>query len=441
MIGSGLATSFAPPFSLVRNHFVVSIIAYVSLTMALVLTAPWMQGHYFQPHLLGLTHLATLGWITMVMMGALYQLVPVVLETKLWSVRLAHLTFWIYLPGAIGLIGHMWIYGRGAGLWSSGLLLLIAFGLFVGNLFATLSQVEKWNLTGIHLLAAFWCVLLAAVLGFLLSIHLGHAFLPGDHLHYLRAHAHLAFLGWVLLVVMGVAYKLIPMFSLAHGFSMTPGKWAFGLVSVGTVGLMTAWAFGGPRNLEIFYSSLLAAGVLAFLLQMTQVFRHRMRKQFDIGLQHSILSFIFLGIAALLGIAQFFVPTKWSQSLREGLQLLYGWVAFIGFVGFIIVGQMHKILPFLVWYNKYSNIVGTQHAPLRILENIRTRGGAASVPLLKDMFDERLARIELALMLAGFVITAVALPMADIAIFRIGALTLFASALLFLWNMITIFRR
>lgn len=424
MIGPGLSTSFAPPFSLVRNHFVVSIISYVGLAVALVLAAPWMQGHYFQPHLLGMAHLATLGWITMVMMGALYQLVPVALETRLRSVRLAHLTFWLYLPGAIGLIGHLWTYSTGAGLWMSGLLLLIAFAIFVGNLFATLAQVEKWSLTGIHLLAAFSCVLLAAILGFLLAIHLGRAFLPGDHLDYLRAHAHLAFLGWVLLVVMGVAYKLIPMFSLSHGFSPAPGKWAFGLVSVGMVGLMTAWAYGGPSGLEIFYASLLALGVLAFLWQMATVFRRRLRKQLDIGLQHTVVSFVFLGAAALLGVAQLFVPDEWSSRLREGLQLLYAWVALIGFVGFIIVGQMYKILPFLVWFNKYSDKVGQ-----------------TKVPLLKDMFDERLAKAELWLMLAGFFVAASALPLGTAEIFRAGAVLLLASALVFLWNMITIFRR
>ncbi len=424
MTGPGIATSYAPPFSLVRNHFVLSIASYVALTFAFVLVAPWMQGHHFQPHLLGLTHLATLGWITMVMMGALYQLVPVVLETKLWSVRLARLTFWIYLPGAIGLIIHLWVFNRGPGLWLSGLLMMIAFILFVSNLFATLAQVEKWNLTGIHLLASLCCVLLATLFGFILALNIAQPFLPGDHLHYLKAHAHLAFLGWVLFVVMGVAYKLIPMFSLSHGYSMTPARWAFGLVSVGVVGLITAWAFGGPRVLEIFYSTLLAGGIFTFLFQIALIFRHRLRKQLDIGMLHSHCSFIFLCITTILGVMLFFLPDGWPQSLREGLVLLYGWIAFIGFVGFIIVGQMYKIMPFLVWFNKYSDKVGVEN-----------------VPMLKDMFDERLAKIEFVLMIAGFSITSISLPLADTQMFRAGALILFISALIFLWNMINIFRR
>ncbi|MCG3118010.1 MAG: hypothetical protein ALAOOOJD_00143 [bacterium] len=431
MLGPGLTTSYAPPFTLVRNHFIVSVAAYFLLTLALVIVAPWMQGHYFQPHLLGLTHLATLGWISLIMMGALYQLVPVVLETKLWSTRLAGITFWLFLPGAIGVIVHLWAYQTGPGLWGSGLLTLTAFALFVVNLLATLAQVEKWNLTGIHILAALVTIILAAALGFVLAYNLWKPFLPGDHLRYLRAHAHLAFLGWVLLVVMGVAYKLIPMFSLAHGYSMTAGKWAFGLVSFAMIGLMTAWSFslfagqtGHSNGLEIFYALLLAAGIAAFLAQIWLVYRHRLRKQADVSMYHTGLSFIFLTLATALGMAQYFLPARWPPATREGFILLYGWLAFVGFAGFIIVGQTYKILPFLVWFNKYSDKVGQ-----------------AKVPMLKDMFDERLAKIEFGLMLAGFLIAAVALPLVNTALFRLGAIVLAGSAAIFAWNVIMIFRK
>lgn len=129
---------------------------------------------------------------------------------------------------------------------------------------------------------------------------------------------------------------------------------------------------------------------------------------------HTVLSFIFLAGAGVLGVAQFFFPTRWSQITREGFPLLYGWLAFAGFAGFIIVGQTYKILPFLVWYNQYSDKVGQ-----------------TQVPLLKDMFDERLARIELVLMLTGFTIAAIALPLANTSLFRIGAIGLAMSAGIF----------
>lgn len=194
---------------------------------------------------------------------------------------------------------------------------------------------------------------------------------------------------------------------------------------------MTDWSislFAGStadsNKLQIFYALLLAAGIAAFLGQMVVVYRHRMRKQADVSMHHTVLSFVFLALAAVMGVAHFFLPVHWPQAAREGFILLYGWMAFIGFAGFIIVGQTYKILPFLVWFNKYSDKVGQ-----------------AKVPLLKDMFDERLAKVELGLMLAGVVIAAVALPFANTSLFRLGAIVLTASAAIFVWNVITIFRR
>ena len=50
-----------------------------------------LAGHYYHPRLLALTHVLALGWITLAIFGATYQLVPVVIERPLWSDRLAAL--------------------------------------------------------------------------------------------------------------------------------------------------------------------------------------------------------------------------------------------------------------------------------------------------------------------------------------------------------------
>ena len=47
------------------------------------------KGHYFQPHILAITHTMALGWGTMMILGASHQLVPVMVEGKLYSNFLA----------------------------------------------------------------------------------------------------------------------------------------------------------------------------------------------------------------------------------------------------------------------------------------------------------------------------------------------------------------
>lgn len=48
-----------------------------------------LAGYHYSPEFVALTHLFALGWVTSIMMGAMYQLVPVALETRLHSERLA----------------------------------------------------------------------------------------------------------------------------------------------------------------------------------------------------------------------------------------------------------------------------------------------------------------------------------------------------------------
>ena len=67
---------------------------------ALLLGALWLvvqpsvlATYHYNQSVIALTHLFTLGWICSIVMGAMYQLVPVALETKLYSQRLARVQF------------------------------------------------------------------------------------------------------------------------------------------------------------------------------------------------------------------------------------------------------------------------------------------------------------------------------------------------------------
>ena len=48
---------------------------------------------YMTPKVLSIAHVLILGWVTMIIFGALYQLIPVVMEVKLYSEKLAMASF------------------------------------------------------------------------------------------------------------------------------------------------------------------------------------------------------------------------------------------------------------------------------------------------------------------------------------------------------------
>ncbi|MEO8231243.1 MAG: cbb3-type cytochrome c oxidase subunit I, partial [Ignavibacteriota bacterium] len=388
MEASSIASAYSPPIKIVAKYFITAIVSFVILNFLLMISYPIISGHHFQPRILAITHVATLGWISTIIFGAWFQLIPVVLEVKLFSEKLAEIQFWIYLLGVIGLVYGFWFFETGNYFIGSAILLNLAMFIFAFNIVATLTKVKKWNLTGLYLAAAIFHLVVTAIAGLLLAINLAHPYIKLDHLQYLNLHVHIAFIGWVSMVVMGVTYKLIPMFTLSHGFSLTNGKWAFWLINIGLLGISTVMHYKNTTIFFYIFSGMITVGIIFFLLQVHIIFKKRIRKKFDTGIQFSFTAYLMLGITTALGTFMAFG----NASSIINLTLVYGYLIVFGYLSMLIVGQMYKIVPFLVWYHKYSSKVGLE-----------------KVPLIKDMFNENYAGYGFYIMLTAVIGTVASL--------------------------------
>ncbi len=320
MESSSIVSAYSPPFKIVAKYFIAAIASFVLLNFLLLISYSIIGGHHFQPRILAITHVATLGWISMIIFGALFQLVPVVLEVKLFSEKLAEIQFWIYLVGIIGLVYGFWYFETGILFILSAIFLNIAIFIFAFNIVATLKKVKKWNLTGVYLAAAIFHLVVTAIAGLLLVINLAHPYIKLDHLQYLNLHAHVAFIGWVSMVVMGVTYKLIPMFTLSHGFSLTNGKWAFWFINIGLLGISTVMHYKDTTIFFYIFSAMITVGIIFFLLQVHIIFKKRIRKKIDTGIRFSFVAYIMLGVTTVLGTFMAFGNT----SNIINLTLVYG---------------------------------------------------------------------------------------------------------------------
>lgn len=416
-----LSSKMSPSFSMVSKYFISSIAFFLALNILLVLNYDKIHGHYFQPLLLALVHITTLGWITMIIFGAMFQLVPVVLEVRLFSETLGEIQFWIYLIGVLGLVTAFWSFDTGMHMTISAILLVTAMLIFIFNISASMVKVKKWNITGVYLIAALFYLLSTAAAGIMMAVNLGYPFIKGDHLQYLKLHVDVAFIGWVLIVIMGVSYKLIPMFSLSHGYSQKSSIWAFILVNIGLLGITTVMHYKNTSFIYYFFVILIAVGILFFLHQIFLILKHRLRKKFDIGMKHSVIAFFFLFLDTILGL--FLVIKNFEDPAIElSLTLLYGFIALIGFFSILTIGQLYKILPFLVWYHKFSSKVGKE-----------------PVPLLRDMFNEQFAKVELYLYVTGFIGSALGIVL-DIDLIRLFSFILMLiGTVIFIYNMYSIY--
>jgi cytochrome c oxidase cbb3-type subunit 1 len=67
----------------------------------------WTVGH---------VHSGALGWVAMITFGSFYHLIPRLGETRLYSVKLVYVHFWLATIGIVLYIASMWVSGIGQGL-------------------------------------------------------------------------------------------------------------------------------------------------------------------------------------------------------------------------------------------------------------------------------------------------------------------------------------
>ncbi|HEX2961755.1 MAG TPA: hypothetical protein VHO43_08185 [Ignavibacteriales bacterium] len=415
---SGLvSTAYAPPFRIVMKYFITAIFAFLVLNILLVYIGDTFTGHHFQPHVLALTHIATLGWITMIIFGALFQLIPVVLQIRLFSEIMAELQFWIFTLGVFTLVYSFWFFLLGMPLLIGASLIVTSVIIFLVNTILTMFRVKEWNITATYLSAALFYLAATAVIGLLLAINLGYPFIERNHLVFLGYHANIAIAGWITMVIMGISFKLIPMFTLSHNFSIKSGKWAFGLMNAGLLGFLLELYFYDAAALYLVSAGLIVLAIAFFLFQVYVIFKKRIRKNLDAALRFSVTSYILLGITVLFGFSFLF----FDYTQFRNITLAYGYLVFFGFISMLIVGQMYKILPFLTWYHKYSS-----------------KAGLEKVPMLKEMYNESLAQAEYYMMIASLAGSVVSLILDSALMVEIFFILMLLSVLIFVFNMIKI---
>jgi len=109
-----LASQNAPSPLVVVPHYIFGGVTLLFVTILLILNPSAFTQHYFNPTLLAITHLLALGWMSMIIFGALYQLIPVILEVKLFSEKLAFYSFALMGTGIILLAYSFWHFSFGS---------------------------------------------------------------------------------------------------------------------------------------------------------------------------------------------------------------------------------------------------------------------------------------------------------------------------------------
>jgi len=350
-------------YRIVVSHYLLAAIFFLTLTIMFMFSLKEISGHYFQPRILALTHTAALGWGTMIIFGALNQLLPVILETPMYSIRLCWASLILFVPGIVLLICAFWHFDPGLMMQVAGVLVLSGIVLFNLNVFFTLKSKQQATIFQEFIVTSCMWLTLTALLGLLLVFNFRFSFLPVDHLVFLRLHAHMGIAGWFLMLIVGVSAKLIPMFLVSKYHETSLLSYSYYLINVALLLFLVDGYFNGINWKTNVILLIGVAGICTYLMYVYRCFVSRIRKDVDLSMVQTLFSVILLAGCILLLPFIFHYHLK-QNPLATNLSVLYGILIFIGWISAMILGQTFKTLPFIVWVKHYEHVTGKVKTPL-----------------------------------------------------------------------------
>jgi hypothetical protein len=341
----------AVAFSLPARYLLTGAAALTLACTVLAFKPGLLLGSHLTPGALATVHLFTLGFATMVLLGAMHQLVPVLLITRLHSLLLGRISWWLLLAGSGAIISGFAAGYRTNLIIGGGIPVVGAVLIFLANMLLTAAAAGKRDAIGRALLASAAYLAATVSLGLLLAISRAIPALAGIFGGVLPLHLTAGLFGAFFLAIAAAGHRLLSMFVLAHGVSgarITALTWC---VHAAALLLLLAALSRLPLQLPAF--AFLAAAVVLFILDLRAILGRKLRKP-ELPIRQYLLAAAFLPAAGVLALAGRLPAAVWA---------LLG-----GFITLAIAGMLVKIVSFLAWQHRYAG-----------------QAGKAPVPLLRDM--------------------------------------------------------
>jgi hypothetical protein len=363
MSSAGISLDQAPALPQVMSFFLLAPVAMIAAGV-LVIDSP--QALFLTPSLpstVALTHLGTLGVLAAVMLGATYQLCPVLGGVRVPWPGLARL---VHAGLVVGLTGLVWglITGSAAALKMSAHILPLVFLAFLVPAGIAVRRARPIH-TIIGMRVSLACVAIAVVFGAMLELGYLGVPVPGTRQLWIQVHLSLGVLGWVGGLLMAVSWQLVPMFYLTPPIESRlriRSLWALGLSITSTVVLLPLDRAGLLTEADpgIIAAITMLPGVLVVWvihpMSILHALRNRRRKRVDPSKDYWVVAMWTAPVVLLTAIL-----TLWSTDPRWGLT--FGWLAVWGWAGIAVHGMLTRIVPFLVWFHRFSHQIGKQEVP------------------------------------------------------------------------------
>lgn len=354
------------------TYFAVAVSALLGAEVLMVAGFGFPSQPIVAPQTLVLVHLVAIGWLSLLLSGALIQFVPVLVTKPLAHPELPIVALALLVAGLGSLLlGFLGMAGFPVG--SVPWLPLGAIGLAGGfalnlwNLGRTLWSARPIGLPARFVAAGLLSLVGVVTMGAIFSLTLGgwttNAALLRLTSEGIPLHAALGLGGWLTFTAMGVSYRLLAMFMLSPEAEHRSSRIAF---LAGTMAILVI-LIGGPVCLLIFGRGVvhpllvaLALALVSLVLyghDIVRLYRTRKRSKIELNARMVAWALGSLGLAALLLLAVTLLGPTDREIGGVAFLLAFGWLTGLG------LAKLYKIVAFLTWLERYGGLLGKRPTP------------------------------------------------------------------------------
>jgi hypothetical protein len=405
-----VSPDFSLPIRIIAPYFLVAVVFYIFSMIFLFFLQPDSTLRDFR--VIGWVHLFMIGFVMMVIIGAMGQLSVVVGEIHH---RYPRVFGWIWplltigtLLLAVGFIRYPLLLSVG------GVLILGALSLFAFNLFITLQHSRRR--TSVTRSMQWSTLFLSVGLGIGLLMAAGYAgIISVDPTQWRMGHIFAVFGGYVMLNIMGVSTVLLPMFGACNRPSDRDHTISFTtmIVSVSVMIVASALQIAWLEKVALLFG---IGSVGYYMVQVYRIFTTKKRGYTDIWERSVVVAFMALTLSMGFGLYG-------VLSGSDTWIALSFWFLTTGFLGFLITAHLYKIVPFLVWFERYAPYIDERE-----------------IPMLHQLLPARWANVQWGLGVSGVIAIAIAIGLVNTVLWKIGALLLVGSGIILLAILVKLLR-
>ncbi len=347
----GLSLEQAPPISVVLRFFVTAsifglLLGFFSLFSDLNLIS--LTKYSFE---LIATHILALGIMASFMLGAMFQMLPVIvgvvikMPTKKAMVAHILLTIGLFLQIGAFQTGLSFLYLATAIILGSGVLYTSTLML------KEVVKIKDHSSSSKGMLFALISFILTIIFGIIMLLILA-GYIDGSFFSQIKeAHYSFALFGWVTLLIISISFQVVEMFYVTPKYPDVISKYLVLSIFILLI-LKTIMLFIGVNSNII--TAILA--LLFMVYSAITIYRLYKRRR---PTSDATVWFWRLGMGLLFITSSIILIN--SSILNNSLKDI-SYITFIGFVLSIVFAMVYKIVPFLVWFHLSNQ--GYMEAPM-----------------------------------------------------------------------------